>query len=296
MIVPTASVLSRRFVHFQRVSSRSSARHVAQRIAVLLAIAIYVSACATSGFGGGQSERRAATLARNGDFDDAASAYIGLAATSSGAERDRLTLLAVEQWLFAGDGRRSRSALSQVVKPAGGELLWLWSADAAAFALWEGRPDQALSLLQPLSRQPLPAVHRARVEALRADAWFQKGEPLRAVDLYMQRENWLSDPVLIQENRERLWAGLQLADLKTLRNVAGITHDPTVRGWLSLAVLAKSTGQKGIGWGNGILRWQASYAGHPATDVLPDLSLSEDSLLNYPRQIALLLPDRKSVV
>lgn len=256
------------------------------------ALAMLLVGCASTGggFGGSQGEQRAETLSQAGRFDDAAGIYIGLAAESSGAERDRLTLLAVEQWLFAGDGRRARNALSQVPAPEGGELLWLWSADAAALSLWEGRPDRALSLLEPLSRQPLPASHRARVEALRADAWFQKDEPLRAVDIYMQRENWLDDPAAVDASRQRLWAGLQVVNVQSLRDAAAISFDPVARGWLSLAVLANSTGQQGIGWGNGIVRWQERFVDHPAASVLADLTLPEDSLLNYPRQIALLLP------
>ena len=263
-----------------------------QRIVALLAIAFLLNACATSDFGGygGENERRAETLSAAGQYADAAGVYIGMASETSGQERDRLTLLAIEQWLFAGDGRRARSALSQMPAPASGELLWLWSADAAALSLWEGRPDRALDLLDPLSEQALPADHRARVEALRGDAWFQKGEPLRAVDLYTQRENWLDSPQAIDANRQRLWAGLIVSDTQTLKNASEIAYDPITRGWLSLAALANSTGQQGIGWGNGVIRWQETFINHPAIGVLSDLSLPQDSLLNYPRQVALLLP------
>ena len=253
-------------------------------------IASIISGCATSEFGFGASERRAEALAESGQYIEAASTYIGLASGATGTERDRLTLLAVELWLFAGDGRRAENALRQVPTPAGGELLWLWSANAAALALWQGNPDQALSLLEPLSRQPLPADHRARVEALRADAWFQKDDPARAVDLYVQRENWLDGEQAINANRQRLWAGLQVSHVQSLRNAAEVSSDPIARGWLALAALARSTGQQGIGWGNGLARWQQTFAGHPAFSVIADLSLPEATLLNYPRQIALLLP------
>lgn len=269
------------------------ARLFHRRTAISLLALLTLSACATSdfgGFSGSQNERRAESYAQNGRYDEAASVYIGLATRASGRERDRLTLLAVEQWLFAGDGRRARSALRSVATPADGEMLWLWSADAAALSLWEGNPDAALSLLEPLSRQPLPVTHRTRVEALRADAWFQKGDPLRAVDLYIQRENWLDDQRSIEANRQRLWAGLTVSNVADLREAANVTFDPVIRGWLSLAALANSTGQQGIGWGNGLVRWQETYVDHPAITVLSDLSLPETSLLNYPRQIALLLP------
>jgi len=251
---------------------------VLHRYSIVLALTLLLSACATTDFGsygGGQNERRAETLAQDGRYADAAGLYIGLAADAGGAERDRLTLLAVEQWLHAGDGIRARNALQGVTTPQSGDLLWLWSADAAALALWEGRPDEALALLEPLSRQPLPAQHRIRVEALRADAWLQKGDPVKAIGLYTQRENWLDDAASIERNRRRLWAGLLVSDVQVLR---------------SLGVLANTTGQQGIGWGNGVIRWQDLYVNHPAIEIVSDLSLPDSALLNHPRQIALLLP------
>ena len=266
---------------------------VLQRYSIVLALTLLLSACATTDFGsygGGQNERRAETLAQDGRYAEAAGLYIGLAADAGGAERDRLTLLAVEQWLHAGDGIRARNALQAVAKPDSGELLWLWSADTAALALWEGRPDQALGLLEPLSRQPLPAQHRIRVEALRADAWFQKGDPVKAIGLYTQRENWLDDATSIERNRRRLWAGLLVSDVQVLRAAEDGTFDSVTLGWLSLGILANTTGQQGIGWGNGVIRWQDLYVNHPAIEIVSDLSLPDSVLLNHPRQIALLLP------
>ena len=71
-----------------------------QRIVALLAIAFLLNACATSDFGGygGENERRAETLSAAGQYADAAGVYIGIASETSGQERDRLTLLAIEQW------------------------------------------------------------------------------------------------------------------------------------------------------------------------------------------------------
>ncbi len=264
-----------------------------RRFATVMLLTLLLGACATTDFGGyaaGQNERRAETLAQDGRYEDAAGIYIGLAADADGQERDRLSLLAIEQWLHAGDGKRARNALQAISKPAGGDLLILWSADTAALALWEGRPDQALALLEPLSRQPLSQRHRIRVEALRADAWFQKGDPVKAIGLYTQRENWLDDDASIERNRRRLWAGLLVSDAQVLRTAEEGAYDSVTLGWLSLGALANTTGQQGIGWGNGVVRWQDIYVNHPAIGIISDLSLPDSTLLNHARQIALLLP------
>ena len=263
-----------------------------RNVIAMLALTAILSACATGEFAGfdSQGEARAEREARNGRYADAAGTYIGLAALASGDERTRLSLLAIEQWLYAGDARRARNALRSIPTPPAGELLWLWSADAAALRLWEGQPDRALSLLEPLSRQALPQNHRARVEALRADAYFQKNEPVRAIELYQQRENWLDDDLSVRQNRRRLWAGLKVSDIQVLRDAAAISHETEIQGWLVLGSLANSTGEQGIGWSNGVLLWQETYRDHPAIGLLDEMDLPEAGALEFPRQIALLLP------
>ena len=102
-----------------------------------------------------------------------------------------------------------------------------------------------IDILEPMSGQALPTQHRATVEALRADAWFQKGDPARAVNLYLQRENWLDGESAVETNRRRLWLGLLVSDVQVLRTAAETAFDPVVQGWLTLGALAASTGQQG---------------------------------------------------
>jgi outer membrane PBP1 activator LpoA protein len=260
--------------------------------AALLLLALVVAACETPGGGGfgTSAEARAARLAQAGDYQEAAGAYIGLAAAASGSERDRLTLLAVDNWLDAGDEVRAQNAFRGVTQPAGGELLLRWNSTRAAMLLYEGEAAPARDLLESLSRQSLPPDVRLRVEALRADAWFQLQDPTRAIELLMQREGWLQDRQDIERNRDRLWQGLLVSDPLVLRGAAEMATDPTLRGWLTLGALATATGQQGIGWSNGVVRWRERNAGHPAMSVLEDLDISADQLLAYPRRIALLLP------
>jgi outer membrane PBP1 activator LpoA protein len=256
-------------------------------------LCLLVSSCSTTDFAsapGSQNERRASSYASSGRHAEAAGVYIGLASNASGAERDRLTLLAAEQWLDAGDTRRARSAQRSVTAPAGGQLLRLWSANEAALALRDGKPDEALSLLDPLSALPLPVNERARIEALRADAWFQKDSPTQAVQLFMQRESWLDGRREIEQNRRRLWAGLLVSDPQVLRGAASQAIDPQVQGWLSLGALATSTGQQGIGWSNGVIRWRDAHGGHPAEFLLDDFVMSDGVLAAYPQRIGLMLP------
>lgn len=258
----------------------------------IILLALTLGACGTTGFQNlvGSGESRALRLAEDGQHSDAAGAYIGLASTAVGTERDRLTLLAVEQWLDAGDVSRAQRAFGSVAEIRSGALLALWNTNSAALDLYRGNADAALAVLEPMSRQPLSRRDRLRVEALRADAWIQKQEPARAVELMRQREVWIDNARGIQQNRNRLWQGLLYSNPQVLREAALVVNDDETRAWLTLGSLATTTGQQGVGWSNGIARWRAAHPRHPALSVLGDAMDYDPELLDYPRQVALLLP------
>ncbi len=82
----------------------------------LLVATAMLSSCATgdlSGSGGSQGEARAEREARADRHADAAGTYIGIASNAVGDEQTRLTLLAIEQWLFAGDTRMPLSCAAR---------------------------------------------------------------------------------------------------------------------------------------------------------------------------------------
>jgi len=261
-------------------------------IVVLLASLLAVSGCETTGIGGSASsgEKRAVRMAQNGQHDDAASAYISLATNAVGGDRDRLTLLAVEQWLDAGAVAQARQKMASIRQPASGPLLPLWNTNTAALSLYRGDADTALQLLEPMSRQSLVMRDRLRVEALRADAWIQKQDPTRAVELMTQRETWLDSSREIEQNRNRLWQGLLFSNPQVLRQATQRAADEQTRAWLSLGSLATSTGQQGIGWNNGVARWRDANPRHPALTVIGDADIFDQNMFDYPRHVALLLP------
>ena len=106
----------------------------------------------------------------------------------------------------------------------------------------------------------------------------------------MQREKWLRDRRGIERNRWRLWQGLLASDPQQLRGGAKLALNADVRGWLEIGSLAASTGQQGIGWINGAVRWRDTNPAHPAMIIIDELQLPDELSLDYPRQIALLLP------
>jgi outer membrane PBP1 activator LpoA protein len=262
------------------------------KFAAVAFISLALAACQTTGggFSGTPGEGRAERLAQDGEHQNAAAIYVDLAASAMGPARDRLLLLAVEQWLDAGDAARAGNAFAGIARPGDSATRDLWNTNSATLLLYQGTADEALSILEPMSRHSLAHNRRLRVDALRADAWVQKQDPARAVELMTQRESMLTERPSISENRRHLWQSLLVSDPRVLRTSAELTLDENTRGWLSLGSLAASTGQQGIGWVNGAIRWRDSHGGHPAMTIIDDLTLPNELILDYPKQIALLLP------
>jgi len=110
-------------------------------IVVLLVSLLALSSCASTGMGGasGSAEKRAERMAQNGQHNEAAGAYMGLAANAVGVDRDRLTLLAIEQRLDAGDVAQARRGMASMRQPTSGPLLPLWNTNTGRFVSVSGR-------------------------------------------------------------------------------------------------------------------------------------------------------------
>ena len=268
-------------------------RHPTARLFGALSVLLVLAGCETTSVGGvipATGETRAEREAERGDAAAAAVTYIGLAANATGTERDRLTLLATEQWLIAGDTSRARTAYESIQQPPAASNAALEQTIRARFLLRSGEPEQALMLLDPLSARAMSTSRRLAVATLRAESYAAIGEPARSVEIMRQRESYLSNSDSIRRNRELLWNALAASTPDALRTSANEVLDPEVRGWLTLAALSTATGQQGIGWNNGTIRWRESHPNHPAIVILDELPEATGTMLDYPRQVALLLP------
>ena len=239
---------------------------------------------------GGSGEARAARLAERGEHAEAAATLIGLAAERDGIERQRLTLLAVDQWIDAGDTDRARNAFAGIPRISSGPMAALWTSNAAGLALADGETERALQMLERQSAEAMSNSDRLRVQARRADAWFAMEEPARGIELLTLRETWLDSSDAIERNRLRLWQGLLSTHPAVLREAGSNSRDEDIRAWLTLGSLAVTTGQQGIGWSNGIVRWRERHASHPAYLIIDELEFVDETFLDYPRRVALLLP------
>lgn len=98
-----------------------------------------------------------------------------------------------------------------------------------------------------------------------------------------------NDPAFWQGNNTVIWDKLQHVPLTQLQSAT--SADPTIRGWIQLAVIGKqySTDQNQLI--NQLMAWRAANPSHPGNSLFPDNgSLSHIQNTPPPRHITLLLP------
>lgn len=162
-------------------------------------------------------------------------------------------------------------------------------ADARA-AIVERRGIRALRLLPALDPE-MPAEQRARLLAIRADAYGLTGRPGRAVLARLRRAELLTETEAVERNHEAIWSLLQSVPIDRLERLARVDDAPVLRGWVELARTVRSArlGERPVP--EALTAWQDRFRDHPAAARFVE-SLRERVIdeLTYPGRIALLLP------
>ncbi|HEX7382599.1 MAG TPA: penicillin-binding protein activator [Nevskiaceae bacterium] len=103
----------------------------------------------------------------------------------------------------------------------------------------------------------------------RAQRLYKAGQPIAATETLVRRATLLHDAEQAATNRRTIWDSLRKASLEPASLTGLETANRTTRGWIELAKLARSHADL-----EQYTRWQASYRGHPATPLLPELLLA----------------------
>lgn len=233
--------------------------------------------------------QRAATLAGEGRHDDAAQAYLDLAATATAETRERYLILAARERRAAGRLGAAQAILDSLPDPVAPANRAGWAAVAGDLALARGQPEEALTLL---ARAPARASPGASAELLRVRglALFRTGDPVAATGALIEREVWLDQPAEIAANQRLLWEELRRwGGSITGEDVRG-AGDPVLGGWLDLGLIAGRPAG-GASLAAALRSWQLTHPSHPANGVLlPELLADLGPPAGLPDRLALLLP------
>lgn len=152
--------------------------------------------------------------------------------------------------------------------------------------------DTPLRLLIPLQAEAglLPQAY-ASLHATLALAYESQENALNALEQRVKAEPFLDQPV-IGDNQLRIWKMLSTQAREALVEMRGESADPTVQGWIDLALAAAYAERKA----RNIEQWRSAYPDHPASAAL--LEQIADNTRNTQHnnapmvtgKIALLLP------
>lgn len=162
-----------------------------------------------------------------------------------------------EAAVAAGDDKTAEGLLSRV---PGGSLDAMQVARMqlvrAEIGMLRRQPGTVLRSLPPPSAQV--GALSARMEQLRAAAYFMSGDVVSGVRTLVAREKMLSSAGALADNREQIWGGL-IGTPFAASAMAGIAaEDPMTRGWLDLArVLQQGPSSDAIN------AWSQRNPGHP---------------------------------
>ncbi len=100
-----------------------------------------------------------------------------------------------------------------------------------------------------------------------------------------------NDPVFWQGGTATVWNKLQHVPLPQLQSAAAQSTDPTISGWLKLAMIGKQYSTNTNQLVTQLMAWRAANPSHPANTLFPDnATLTRLQNARVPQHIALLLP------
>ncbi|MEE4185833.1 MAG: penicillin-binding protein activator [Gammaproteobacteria bacterium] len=264
-----------------------------RRALPLLLLTATLAGCSTLSTGTApDATDRARALAGRGDHMAASRAYMDLAVASKGTQQQRYLLLAAGELYQANDLGGAERVLDRAGAAIDPDNLGLWVEVQASVELARGRPDSALQALNEISTTASRGA-ALRVLLLRSEALFQLNKPAPAVATLLQREQLLTEPAAVAENRRLIWKGLQ-------RTGPAITEpapdsragrDPIALGWLELGQLAYAQRGSVNRLYGALEQWRQAHPEHPASTLLAEeVLVNLRALSDYPPQVALLLP------
>ncbi len=229
-------------------------------------------------------------LVGEGKAREAAQLFERIARQAAAAERAQYQLRAAEQWLAAGARQEAERVLALVTGALTDQQAISRALLDAELALAVGDSARALKTLRGLPPPSSPAL-ATRALDVQARAQFASGNALEGVKSLLARERWLSDSDAVTANHRLMVEGLRSSSLHGTSFTPPAGSDPLLAGWLELGTLLIELERNPFAATQSVREWRARHPLHPANGALLDDLLRESAVaLEYPAQIALLLP------
>lgn len=234
--------------------------------------------------------RQASKLSEQGDHIGASRAYLDLAVTAEGEQRERFVIFAANELFLGNDLEGANRVLAEIGQEPSMANIDVWAQVTAELRLAEGEPEQALDVLNRVMSTQSQSVAK-RILLLRSDALFSLGKTETAVATLLQREQLLTRKKDIIENHRHIWAGLQATGANIPPNAAQSTDNQILNDWLGLGYVAYTNRSSLTNLSLSLNQWRSAHPDHPASgELLAEVLESLSALSNYPDRVAVLLP------
>lgn len=164
----------------------------------------------------------------------------------------------------------------------------------AELAILTKQPKVALNWLsaEHVPKHEISAENQILLSQLRATAYYDARSFLAsATELIFIGNSLAADEQKRSMYHERIWLALTELPEHTLTTQATMAVTSDMRGWLSLAALAKKYRDDPSTQLAELNKWRQIWSYHPAADLLPSsLKLLHSIVKNQPERIAILLP------
>jgi outer membrane PBP1 activator LpoA protein len=229
-------------------------------------------------------------LVRQGDHRAAAQMFERLAAGAVAPAQAQYALRAAEQWLAAGEHGQAERVLNALGPALSPDQLRERTLLTAEVAIAANQPDRALQLLRELPAPSTPDAS-ARLFDVHGRANFAAGNAVEGTRAFLARERWLQGADAIAANRVALADQLRAAAGRGVVLKAPSGADLLLAGWLEFGNVLNELERNPLGAAAKVKEWRTRYPLHPANSAVLDDALRASSVsLEYPAQIALLLP------
>lgn len=225
------------------------------------------------------------------EAQESAIAYWRAAQALSSPDREANMLLAADALLKARQLNQAQQLLDDLKGTRYNGNLYLFKRLVnARLALAEGKADAALKELKQINPEQLSTPLQAEFYDLRAQAQLKTGQMLASVDSRIQLDRLLNRSSDSRLNQWLIWQALQQESRANLQTTSQKTSDPTLKGWVDLALLERNITQVGSDYSAEIDAWTSANRRHPGNAFLPRKASKNTAALNKPKHIALLLP------
>lgn len=178
----------------------------------------------------------------------------------------------IESRIASGDAIGARYALQSMPKELNFAQRTRKQILNAELLLLDRKPVQALQAL-PRAWQVSEPELAARVERVRAKAFFNSGDAVGAVRTLAELESRLTAPDDIATNRRLIWEGLKSARLEAVSTRVS-QADTVTQGWVELARLDRRLWPTKTEHEQALNDWKKRFSGHPGADYLNGLDVS----------------------